>query len=245
MVVLAPELLVSLAMGDWRAATAGQAIMAEHGGRGVEKWTKKHAHFANMGGISFRMLKGGEYIPDSAPFWDHQGRVTLGKIRDQFSQSTTRVVYKSARAMLLLAFEILNSIWKCVVERVSHFLECMRALVVSLYTAIWSLVWLRRRRNTVFGGMIELDPFDLQDTNSDDAGSLATSDPDHPQEVQSQIDGREPVSLDLSQQPRTGDPGPSSTRPPPLDSQSQGGSPGSTSQSPREQQTLRLRLNSY
>ncbi|RSL71502.1 hypothetical protein CEP54_001284 [Fusarium duplospermum] len=81
MVVIAPELLVSLAFGDWRAASQGVSVFRALGRKSIKDWTLVHASFANMGGIRFKMTHSGQEIPwaeihsdlvGSMPhFWNH------------------------------------------------------------------------------------------------------------------------------------------------------------------------------
>lgn len=81
MVVIAPELLVGLAFGDWRAASQGISVFGALGRKSIRDWTVVHASFANMGGIRFRMTHSGQEIPwtnmssdlvrSLEPFWKH------------------------------------------------------------------------------------------------------------------------------------------------------------------------------
>ncbi|KAJ4326314.1 hypothetical protein N0V84_003180 [Fusarium piperis] len=63
MVVIAPELLVSLAFGDWRAASQGVSVFGAFGRKSIRDWTLVHASFANMGGIRLKMIHSGQEIP--------------------------------------------------------------------------------------------------------------------------------------------------------------------------------------
>ena len=70
MVIFAPELLASLAFGAWRASSVGSSILKEFGLGNVKDWSRRHAGFANMGGIKFQMCRGGEEMPDTTAIYE-------------------------------------------------------------------------------------------------------------------------------------------------------------------------------
>ncbi|KAI1464351.1 uncharacterized protein F4812DRAFT_443084 [Daldinia caldariorum] len=53
--VIAPEVMVGLSFGDWRAASVGFHMFKTFGKGQVPNWSKVHASFANMGGLKFKM----------------------------------------------------------------------------------------------------------------------------------------------------------------------------------------------
>jgi hypothetical protein len=63
MVVVAPEMLISLAAGGWRGASLGLKAFRRNGHKNVKDWTWGHACFANMGGLKFEMQRGGTDLP--------------------------------------------------------------------------------------------------------------------------------------------------------------------------------------
>ncbi|KAH8904224.1 hypothetical protein BR93DRAFT_971286 [Coniochaeta sp. PMI_546] len=70
MIVIAPELLVALAFGDWRAVSLGHMFFVRYGRGNVKSWTRTHASFANMSGFRFEVQRGGDVTPDSASYYD-------------------------------------------------------------------------------------------------------------------------------------------------------------------------------
>ncbi|KAF8854817.1 hypothetical protein BDZ45DRAFT_728559 [Acephala macrosclerotiorum] len=101
MVVVAPELLVSIAFGDWRAAHIGAKILRELDSGNVTEWTKMHASFANMSGIVFQMQKEGSEIPDSAPYKDEGGIAKLEQIFDKMRKPTLKQVEDISKVLML------------------------------------------------------------------------------------------------------------------------------------------------
>jgi hypothetical protein len=101
MVVVAPELLVSIAFGDWRAAHIGVKILRKFGSGNVTEWTKTHASFANMGGIVFQMQKEGSEIPDSAPYKEEMGIVMLEGLVDKMNEPTLKQLEDISKRWML------------------------------------------------------------------------------------------------------------------------------------------------
>jgi hypothetical protein len=101
MVVVAPELLVSIAFGDWRAAHIGAKIIRKFDSENATEWTKTHASFANMGGIVFQMQKEGSEIPDSAPYKDNMGIFKLDQILDEMNEPTLKRLEDSSNILML------------------------------------------------------------------------------------------------------------------------------------------------
>ncbi|KAI5859544.1 hypothetical protein GGS23DRAFT_312562 [Durotheca rogersii] len=97
--VIAPELLVSFAFGDWRAARLGLSILHEKGRGNVRDWTMAHAHFANMGGLVFSVQHRGSEVPDAAPFKSSGGIVVLQEITDAVNLSTVKQLQNYLGAM--------------------------------------------------------------------------------------------------------------------------------------------------
>jgi hypothetical protein len=100
MVVLAPELLVSIAFGDWRAAHIGAKIFREFGSGVVTVWTKTHASFANMGGIVFHMQKEGSEIPDADPYWEQMGIVRINQMLGYMNEPTLKQLQDFSKGLL-------------------------------------------------------------------------------------------------------------------------------------------------
>jgi hypothetical protein len=64
-IIIAPELLVSLAFGSCRAASQGLAFSRRWGKESVQNWTRMQVSFANMGGLRFEMTMDGMEIPQN------------------------------------------------------------------------------------------------------------------------------------------------------------------------------------
>jgi hypothetical protein len=94
-VVVAPELLVSLAFGDWRAAVLGHYEFQHLGeseesfSSNITKWTRTHASFANMGGLRFVMEKGEKNIPETAHLRNNNRRQLVDTLLEKVRAHTT------------------------------------------------------------------------------------------------------------------------------------------------------------
>ncbi|KAM5365298.1 hypothetical protein ACJZ2D_011081 [Fusarium nematophilum] len=103
MVVIAPELLVSLAFGDWRAGSQGLAVFHKFGRKDVQGWKRPQANLANMGGLRFEMKRGGPEIPTFAKNIDL--RLSLAQLLIYLEEQIpfNRAVRKSRRWWRLLS----------------------------------------------------------------------------------------------------------------------------------------------
>ncbi|KAG4436967.1 hypothetical protein IFR05_007537 [Cadophora sp. M221] len=88
MVVVAPELLVSLAFGSWRGAALGLKAFRSSKHQNVRDWTWGHASFANMGGLKFEMQMGGREIPARAQL-SRNGAREVSKVRQDTVMHTS------------------------------------------------------------------------------------------------------------------------------------------------------------
>lgn len=62
-VLVAPELLVSLSYGDWRAASEGTRLFRKLGKQSIRNWRQLHANFANIGGLYVTVTKSEVELP--------------------------------------------------------------------------------------------------------------------------------------------------------------------------------------
>ena len=108
MVIIAPELLVSLAFGDWRASGIGTELSRRFGRGQVADWTRVHVSFGNMGGLVFKTRSEGEMIPDSAPFRNNGGIVRLRDIYQEMQRTTVERVTHLKNYLSLLQLNILS-----------------------------------------------------------------------------------------------------------------------------------------
>jgi hypothetical protein len=85
--LMAPEILIGLALSQFMAARHGQDTMQEFAREDGVEWTLEHSHFADMGGfvISFPdnsgvQDSGGDAKLDTAAVWDNEPAVTAGAV---------------------------------------------------------------------------------------------------------------------------------------------------------------------
>jgi hypothetical protein len=157
MVVVAPELLVSIAFGDWRAAHIGVKILHEFGNGNVTEWTRTHASFANMGGIVFQMRKEGGGIPDSAPYKDKMGGVMLNRLYDKMNEPTLKQLEEISKR-LMLKLKIWSTI-RWVRLLLLSFLRFAQATMRTMYKH-WRSKIMSRPKNESDDWTVELE--DLQ-----------------------------------------------------------------------------------
>jgi len=98
--VVVPEILGSLSFAHWRATSLGLRTFREFGRGNVNRWTKAHASFANMGGFKFIMRKGGEEIPDELSFADRDRPVLVRIAQEGLERTAVQDLSKLLRDYL-------------------------------------------------------------------------------------------------------------------------------------------------
>lgn len=155
MVIIAPELLVSLAFGDWRASGVGTTICRQFGRGQVAEWTRVHVSFANMGGLVFKMKSEGATIPDSAPYKNNGGIVRLRDIYQELNRTTLERAAEFFTHMKGTLFTIFGLVLNGLVIRPLKFL--MRFLLSNLNASYnWLYRAYRSSRDTSHGESVEL-----------------------------------------------------------------------------------------
>ena len=218
MVVVAPELLVSIAFEDWRAAHIGAKIIRKFDSENPTEWTKTHASFANMGGIVFQMQKEGSEIPDSAPYKDNMGIFKLNQILDEMNEPTLKRLEDSSN-ILMLKFKIW-SILRWVRSLLLFPMRFTRMIMRKIYNH-WRYRIKSRPNHAPSGETVELE--DFQNRTSSFEANIPPAEPNGNVQVGQEGDdihlARTDGSLQVGEGANSRDAGeePFQSRPPSLD----------------------------
>ncbi|KAI1803577.1 hypothetical protein F4811DRAFT_325549 [Daldinia bambusicola] len=132
--VVAPEVMVGLSFGDWRAASVGFHMFKSFGKGHVPNWTKVHASFANMGGLKFKMKTDSLDGPRSVI----EDEALIEMFENTGLHDTT---FKTIRCFARIHFEALISPLKKISKQLAQFL-----------IGIWyRIAILRRKISTALG----------------------------------------------------------------------------------------------